>query len=225
MLPNPRCCRRMDAGIVRGGRCLRMCHSQHVAMGPPLPPRVLEHLVQGVRGRTSGIPPSHRPSHPASPTAEGVEVPEPLEQVGSGACHAGHRSECGRPRGRVTVRGGQCQGKERCIVPRGASRGAHLHDARHRARTIGGQALEHRGGILEGELALGHVVCPALAPQHEEAVEAHPMIHGPGMSARRVGHLRGCRHRRRLRRGQPVQSRREVLREIHSLALLWSSNK
>src|SRR2546430_17480676 len=66
-------------------------------------------------------------------------------------------------------------------------------------RSLCDAALD-RLGVVQAQGMLGGVVRPALAAEHEEPVEAHPVGDREAVAARAVRHLVGARDRGALRR-------------------------
>jgi hypothetical protein len=171
----------------------RVRQAQQVAMRPAVALLVLDRLVGELVDRTRLVPPGDRAAQAAAPAAHGLHGLGELEQMRAGARDLGQRRERGALRRLVAERGRQRQREERRIVLRRTALGADLDDARDGACAVGGDAADHGLGVLARERALAGVIAAALGAEHEEAIEADPIVDRKRVSASRVRYGAGDR--------------------------------
>ena len=171
----------------------RMRKPQQVAVRPASALTVLHRLQRKPVHRLPGVPRSDTAPEPAPPAAQALDGLGELEQVRARAADPRDRRH-GEPLGLVIAnRRRECQCEDRGIVLGRTARMADLHDTRNRTRAI---LLDRADGslrVLTRERPLGCVVAAALGAQHQEAVEARPVVNREREAASRVRDRAGDR--------------------------------
>ncbi len=192
--------RRLEPRVTRGRRRTRVGQAQQVAVARALALAVLDRLVGERVDRLRDVPVADRAPQRAAPAAELLDEAREREQVRTRPAHDRQRVQRRPARGEIRRTRRHREREDRRVVGGRPALAADQCDLGHRARPIGRDAAGNRVGVLARERPLPGVEGAALRAEDQEAAQPRPVIDGPREAAGRVGHLRGARDRRGLRR-------------------------
>ncbi len=186
-------------------------------MCPPVTGRVLQHLVGDLLGVLVGVPTGDGTTNRTAPSAEPLDELQPVEEMRRRARRPRHRDQGRCPRALVPDPGGHREDEQSRIVLRSAARRAHLHRPLDDSDAVLFDQRGYGARVPDGQFTLTDVVGSTLGAEDEEPVQTIPTVDLEGVSTGRVLELVGAWDRLRLRRDQPAQSGREVLRVVHGV--------